>query len=509
MQQIPPTLASVAFTGSGEAELFTHQVTESLAGVLTHNYRQDPNGGEVGFSTASLDGRVLSDTMWSRDVATLIRELAYFGGLEEAKNVFDAMVARTAPNEHGYQVLPMLVRVDDCVVGSELDGTALFVMAAIQLLERTSKADPRHEDLIGFLVGPQSPIRFALDVLERDRFVAGTGEFGGGLEFHELPVHNVVQNALVLFSLEAAATRLPQLVGASIPASFWMRCKAVALELAQNIRTEMVRGDGTWLWALDPQTGHEVADEVSRAPSNVGFGGVNAVLAASAEIHGLDPLAQRRWFLEPSLLTFWRLFSNRERMEQFARHGMWSQFEQLNDGLLTSAYGQGYATQCMLLVDRPELYSQAVSWLVRATANPVYSVTRASRHWFYERYVSPDARGREWIDEGCGALNIVNVTESTKIARLIAGLDDSRSGELLVIPRLPFGWTGISARGLVVSTGQGSSVIDLDVDADESGRILRVRLASERPLDAVRVRLGSADRHKWVVHQGRTIECSL
>ncbi len=50
---------------------------------------------------------------------------------------------------------------------------------------------------------------------------------------------------------------------------------------------------------------------------------------------------------------------------------MWTQFDLVHDGFLTGpSYGQGYALQSMLLMDRPELYTPAANWLARATFAP-------------------------------------------------------------------------------------------------------------------------------------------
>ena len=49
------------------------------------------------------------------------------------------------------------------------------------------------------------------------------------------------------------------------------------------------------------------------------------------------------------------------------------------------------------------------------------------------------------FDQGCGALNLVNVAEPLKIARLILGIDDSDPADLRWIPRPPHGWQGLEA----------------------------------------------------------------
>lgn len=62
-----------------------------------------------------------------------------------------------------------------------------------------------------------------------------------------------------------------------------------------------------------------------------------------------------------------------------------------------------------------------------------------SEYWFYERLLSPDyfslPEERQTVEEGCGALNVVNVAEPLKIARMIAGgnnLDEEKPAPVFI-----------------------------------------------------------------------------
>lgn len=100
------------------------------------------------------------------------------------------------------------------------------------------------------------------------------------------------------------------------------------------------------------------------------------------------------------------------------------------------SYGHGYTKQMMLLYDKPATAGKALSWLANATYDPEheYKVRRSSPYYFYERTYSPDAVGKIKLEEGCGALNLVNVSEPLKISRLLLGVDDLNPDVMQLIP---------------------------------------------------------------------------
>ena len=111
----------------------------------------------------------------------------------------------------------------------------------------------------------------------------------------------------------------------------------------------------------------------------------------------------------------------------------------------------------MLLFDKLEMASKALEWLANATYGPVpeYRIRRASPYYFYERTYSPDAVGKIKLDEGCGALNLVNVSEPLKVARLLLGVDDLDPAFVRIIPRIPPDWNGVEAANWPIWTGHG------------------------------------------------------
>lgn len=103
--------------------------------------------------------------------------------------------------------------------------------------------------------------------------------------------------------------------------------------------------------------------------------------------------------------------------------------------------------------------------------------------------VAGNVFGGESFDQGCGALNLVNVAEPLKIGRLILGVDDSSPNEVRLIPRLPSSWSSCIAENWPILTPNGlvradirferkNDKMNFNIDVKEAGYIpyLRVRL---------------------------------
>lgn len=491
--------ASIEFKGCQEADWFSLAVEQSIQAVLQKNYSPEAASGEAGFITASVDGRPWSDTMWSRDAGTFVRELVYFGAMDEAKNIVQALFNAVELNDHGYFTFPEYVYRGEKKSGKEMDGTMAILMAAIALLERLPPDDAFAALIRDFIVSDRSPIRYILQTLASKPFIEGSGEFGPGC-YLEGSSYNVVQNALVVLGLEMVSARLRDAGNSSI-AALKANCLATSTALKRKMYDSFINDEGGWHWCLNPVDGLPDYD-VMNEPINRGTTLINGVFSYSSDVYGFLPGSWDKQWLVTSVQTFWKLLLKPKRFEQFFKHGIWTQFDEFfYDGYGTSpSYGHGYALQIMLLLDRPELYTRAVNWLARATVEPGYAPDRASRYWFLERYYSPDVHGRPDLEEGCGALNLVNVSEPLKAARLMAGLDDSCIEDVIVrlLPRLPFQWTSLSVRDMPVRTRDGHTRISFVAEGDGLGGIKRVYGEARDALPAMRIRLSSPDRHRWV-----------
>jgi hypothetical protein len=167
-------------------------------------------------------------------------------------------------------------------------------------------------------------------------------------------------------------------------------------------------------------------------------------------------------------------------------------------GLLTSpSYGQGYALQDMLLLDKSAMADHGVDFLAEATyksPNIIFSYTnqvygRLSPYYFYERMYSPEARGEVELTAGCGPLNLVNVAEPLKVARLIAGVDDTSLKGVQIIPRVPPSWTGYRLENWPILTSHGLVRADISYEKKDGkvNFILQVKEGGMIPKLAVRL----------------------
>lgn len=464
------------FHGGETARLFTLELNASLEGVLRKNLVRDEADGMRGFVHASVDGRPWSGTSWSRDTGVLLRELALWGHLREASRVAERLMALVRPNAAGYRMFPERFAFGEAGSGEELDGTAAVGIGLFLLWRRLPEHDPLRAAIARFLLGPDSPIAGLQAMLESRPLLAGSGEFGGGCYIEGLHC-NSVQNQYAALALDAAA----RLAGAAGDPDRSVRLDGQARRLRQAIRTYLVEPDGTWRWTVEPGS-LEPDPAVNGAPINAGFGGILGILAYQADLHGVDPRAYDRQDLAISRRTFRKLAAQPVRKALFEADGFWTQFEAAFDGFLTSpSYGQGYALQSMLLLDRMDLAARALGYLVHETAHPVegYRIDRESPYWFYERFHARAARGRMDFDQGCGALNVVCVAEPLKVARLVAGLDDHREDVLSVRPRLPDGLDGYTATDWPVASAgrvvrcrvdfrRGASGMAFDLETDGS-----------------------------------------
>lgn len=491
--------ASLAFSGSEEAALFTREVAESFAGVLRENLipRGTADGYPPGFVRASVPPRPWWDTMWTRDAGTFLRELVAWGYTEHACLVAHCLISSVARNADGFVAFPEKLRPGQREAGDEVDGTAAIIIGMVLLWRHLPENHPFRSPLYGFLHQPGSPVGYLRHQIGRDGLIAGTGEFGPGcsLDGHFC---SVVQNNLAALALLAAATLEADRGDLATAARF--RDSARMLENA--MRHHMLAADGSWLWGVQPGT--LLADPaVLNAPINRGSGLLNGVASMFPDVLGLEPLSARWPFAPHCLKTFDRLLAAPLRREQFEKYGFWPQWDPPFRGGLSSgpAYGEGYALQTMLLFDRLELADKALRWLARATHDappqPHYGLNRTSPYHFYERTYSPDALGQVELDEGCGALNLVTVMEPLKVARLLLGVDVAARSEVRLVPRLPQCVNRIEAKNWPLLTEAGVVRADLTVEREQTGGYrIECRAAGGAIIPLLTVRVPVSDGYR-------------
>lgn len=411
---------SISFGGSAQAELFTKIVSESLQGVLHHNYVTE--GDLAGFIHSSIQGRPWDGTMWTRDAGTILRELVCFGYFGHAALTARYLIAHCGLNEKGYHTFPMYFLPGKVEAGDELDGT-FSILIGFSLLYPvlktmdTAVAQDMAAQILQFLVSARSPLRFVVETVKETGLLAGTGEFGGGMGAGGKWI-NSVQNALAIYTLRSCAQVLektPDLAQA---------CRETANMLEDLLHRYLVK-DGKFIWCVSERDLQPDA-AVLNTVENKGFAGINGIGAMSCD--GQVPVPE--WIMQTAENTYTELLEHPVRKEQFEKYGIYTQFDLLFGGFLSSpSYGQGYALQLALLLGRTGDAARLLNYLVKATVNPPegYTLTRTNPYWTYERFLTPDYFAqpleKQTSGEGCGALNVVNVAEPLKAARLLAGVE--------------------------------------------------------------------------------------
>lgn len=120
---------------------------------------------------------------------------------------------------------------------------------------------------------------------------------------------------------------------------------------------------------------------------------------------------------------------------------------------MRQAYGQGYLTGAVLMLDLVEEYTACVN----ASANLCYHHTDVP-------YVVPEGvilhgSGQYWF-RNSDLGNAVQQAEIIKEARLMLGVDDFDPAALKIVPRLPATMTAMEAKGLPVITANGVRTVD-------------------------------------------------
>ena len=412
---------SISFGGSEQAQMFTKILTESLQGVLQYNYYAE--GENAGFITASIDGRPWTGTLWSRDVGTFLRELVSFGYFGHAALTARYLMEHCGINEEGYHTFAAHVEPGEIAAGDELDGTCAIIIGFSLLYTSLIALDApvakeTAEQIATFLTDAQSPVRYILYRVEKTGMLAGSGEFGGGMGTEGNWV-NSVQNALAAYALRSWAQ-----VKKKEDAQFAQTCFDAADKLEKLLKTYLVQDD-VFIWCVR-EADMQPDGEVLNTTQNKGFTGINGIGAMSCDV----PVPVSNRIMQLAERTYDHLLQQPFRREQFVKYGMYIQFEKLFGGYLTSpSYGQGYALQLVLLLGRYTDAARLFAYMAKATVNPPkeYVLTRHSSYWLYERFLSPDyfrqPLEEQTSGEGCGALNVVNVAEPLKAARLLAGID--------------------------------------------------------------------------------------
>ncbi len=481
--------------GSSVAELYAKEIEESFKGVLQKNYISNPDGAfPPGFLHASPIPQGWSGTFWTRDGGTFLRELVLWGYYEHARLTAYNLMTFVSPNEEGYYTFPEYFRGWGRGSGHELDGTGAIILGMVLLWQHLPMEDPFRDRVYNFLHDERSPVRYILKRLEKEPLIAGSGEFGGGCGIPGLH-YNVVQNALCLYALTASASMELE-AGDTQTSSLY---RESAEKLTANMEKYLADADGSWIWCIDPTT-QSPDPAIINHEINKGFGGLNGAGCMFSDALGLVP-AESQWKgAVHSLKTFEKLYAVPLRKEQFDKYGIWPQFDVFRAGLSSGpSYGDGYALQTMLLYDKLNMADKAFKWMAESTYQPIpaYKLNRESPYYFYERSYSPDAEGKVPLEEGCGALNLVNVTEQLKAARLTLGVDDSSAQVVKIVPRIPPSWESIEGVDWPIRTSIGLVRAHILFKRNGNRYSFSIALSPGQKIPELWVRMPSGSSFEW------------
>jgi len=502
----------LTFFGSQTADLFTKEVNESFKGVLALDYISKPDSKfPLGFLSASPAGQPWYGTMWTRDGGTFMRELVFWGYYAHACQVAQCLMDFVGTNSNGFVAFPRLIDPQaGPQSGSEMDGQTATIISMVALWQRLPPEDPFRQRLYQFLHQDSSPVRSLDYFLKSQPLIPGSGEFGGGKGHDD---YNVIQNNLCALALLSTASMEDEM-GDHATAKKWRKD---AKTLFHNIGKYLINSKGSWIWGIDMQTlkpNHTDTDSAA----NSGGGGLNGVVCMTADVLGFDPAS---WPWSGATVngekTFDELYAFPPRKERFDKYGMWAQMNYTHKGLLTSpSYGQGYALQDMLLFDKLAMADHGLDFLAQTTYKSpgmIFSLNqdhykRLSPYYFYERMYSPDAKGHVQLTAGCGPLNLVNVAEPLKVARLIAGVDDTSLNEVRIIPRLPPSWSGYHLENWPICTSQGMVRADISFERKDGAVNFAIKVRQGGIIPKLSVRLPGKNKLVWK-HQAHVEQCTF
>ncbi len=279
-----------------------------------------------------------------------------------------------------------------------------------------------------------------------------------------------------------------------------------AATLFQNIQKYLVNSHDAWIWGIDIKTlkpNHNDEDSAGHS----GGGGLNGVPCMSADVLGFNPTD---WTWHGAVVdgenTFNDLYAFPLRKEEFQKYGIWTQMNFTHKGLLTSpSYGQGYALQDMLLFDKLDMAGHGLDFLAQTTYKSPhmifsldhYHYQRLSPYYFYERMYSPEAVGQIQLTAGCGPLNLVNVSEPLKVARLIAGVDDTSLNQVRIFPRLPPSWSGYHAEDWPILTSNGIVRADISFERRHGMVTFKLKVIQGGAIPKLAVRFAEKKGMVW------------
>lgn len=150
-------------------------------------------------------------------------------------------------------------------------------------------------------------------------------------------------------------------------------------------------------------------------------------------------------------------------------------------------YGQAYSIQAALYLDNREAYTGLFETAALCSYNPRHE----NWEWHIPEGAIMTADGEKWHRIG-DLGNGVQQASLLKCIRIATGIDDTDSARLLLIPRLPKGWTSVQAADypVIADDGEGNTVTVKTamhyIQTDDGNSL---RFSSEGVIGKMRIRL--------------------
>jgi hypothetical protein len=152
-------------------------------------------------------------------------------------------------------------------------------------------------------------------------------------------------------------------------------------------------------------------------------------------------------------------------------------------------YGQGFATQSALLLDRMHDATRMLEW----TAKEVYDPRSGS--FIAPEGVQIDETGRFWFRIG-DLGNGVQEAEVIKALRIMIGVDDTQPNRLQFLPRMPYGWNEMAVEKYPVLFERSgkAEMTHLRYKLERSAAGMKLEIAADQNLGPVLMRLGPFEK---------------
>jgi hypothetical protein len=433
-------------------------------------------GGYCGFGTFRTNVQAYYGVAYTRDMGRSLQEITVLNFTNEAERCADwsLKMARLFETRHSLEykgvVLPRhwgnLVN-NPRNPSFENDGQGLTTMFIYKLWQRLPDRDAwlraRWPDVQG--LGDWILWQFAHPEISgaTNGLLHTTGESGNGDGYAPYP-DSACMNALRVLAYMADS------IGQTNSARSW---RARAALMQEAIGRGYVAHDPTYgpVWTLDY--------------ANWSYdSSVLGPLIFLADYQGFAPQDENDDWHSIDEATYRRLIETFRPYQPFGFYGK------------ATGYGQGFATQSALLLDRMHDATTMLDWDAKEIYDPRFN---QFDHFVVSEGVQISPDGRYWYRFG-DLGNGVQEGETIKTLRLVIGLDDAHPMHLQFYPRMPYDWNEITVEKYPVvfedpdSGKMETAFLRYTLKRSSHGHGMKLKMNADHDLGIVAMRLGPFER---------------